>query len=142
MTRSDNPSKAEAPPVQGIDHVHLFVTDRVRALTWYGRALGLSPVSHLEGWAADGGPLTLADRAGRVHIAVFERPHQPCRSTIALRVDGEAFLQWLVHLRAALEELPDPVDHGLSWSVYFRDPDGNPFEITTYDVTTVKGALT
>lgn len=26
-----------------------------------------------------------------------------------------------------------PVDHEVSWSIYFKDPDGNPFEDTTYD---------
>jgi catechol-2,3-dioxygenase len=26
-------------------------------------------------------------------------------------------------------------DHAMSLSLYFSDPDGNPYEITTYDVT-------
>lgn len=133
MSSPQNLPQPEVPSVQGIDHVHVFVTDRARASDWYERVLGMRPVAHLASWAADGGPLTLADAAGRVHLAVFERPHRPCRSTIAIRVDADAFPQWLVHLQAALERRLEPVDHGLSWSVYFDDPDGNPFEITTYD---------
>jgi catechol-2,3-dioxygenase len=85
--------------------------------------------------------LTLADAAGQVHLAVFERPHQPCRSTIAIRVNGEAFLRWRDHLTAAFGSALAPVDHDLSWSLYFSDPDGNPFEITTYDMDAVIGRL-
>jgi catechol-2,3-dioxygenase len=34
-----------------------------------------------------------------------------------------------------------PVDHGLAWSLYFADPDGNPYEITTYDHAAVAELL-
>ena len=27
----------------------------------------------------------------------------------------------------------EAADHEVSWSVYFKDPDGNPYEVTTYD---------
>lgn len=32
-------------------------------------------------------------------------------------------------------------DHGLSYSVYFTDADGNPLELTTYDYGTVTAEL-
>jgi catechol-2,3-dioxygenase len=35
----------------------------------------------------------------------------------------------------------DVVDHDKSWSIYFNDPYGNPFEITTYDYETVRQQL-
>jgi catechol-2,3-dioxygenase len=137
MPSAHHTSPAQTPPLQGVDHVHLFVADRTQAERWYERVLGMRRVVSLEAWASDGGPLTVADAAGHVHLALFERPREPCRSTVALRVDGQAFLKWLAHLEAALGSPLPPVDHGLSWSVYFSDPDGNPFEITSYDVAAV-----
>ncbi len=130
-----------APAVDGIDHVHVFVGNRARAEGWYGRVLGFRPVPRFESWARDGGPLTLADADHRVHLALFERTPQPCRSTIAIRVGGQAFLTWRARLEATLGVAVQPVDHGLSWSLYFSDPDGNPFEITTGDVAAVATAL-
>ena len=32
-------------------------------------------------------------------------------------------------------------DHAVSWSLYFTDPDGNPFEITSYDYEVIQRAL-
>jgi len=135
------PNTAEnAPPLEGIDHIHVFVTDRAAAEVWYARVLGFSRVPSLAEWAADGGPLTLADAAGRIHLALFERGAQACRSTIALGVSAPAFMAWRKHLAAALGKAPLTEDHQLSWSMYFADPDGNPYEITSYEYDTV-GAL-
>ena len=126
------------PSLQAFDHVHVFVEDRAAAEHWYSRVLGLSRSPDLEFWASDGGPLTLQNSTGSIHIALFERPAKPCRSTIALRVTGDEFNAWHAHLR---EELPGGVsfeDHQASISLYFADPYGNPYEITTYEVKTAK----
>ena len=53
--------------------------------------------------------------------------------TIALATSAEGLLAWQRHLALALGKEPPRVDHEVSWSIYFEDPDGNPFEITTYD---------
>lgn len=121
------------PALERIDHVHVFVADRAAAQAWYARALGLQPVADLAFWAADGGPLTLADPAGALYVALFERPAQPCRSTIALAVTAEAFVDWQQHLSALLQRDVKAVDHEVSWSLYFSDPDGNPWELTCYE---------
>lgn len=121
-----------APLLERIDHVHVFVTDRAAAERWYREVLGFQRMPELEFWAADGGPLTLQDPCGQVHLALFERPPQPCRSTLALGASAPEFLAWQAHLSRELGQPVRAVDHQVSWSLYFADPDGNPYEITSY----------
>jgi catechol 2,3-dioxygenase-like lactoylglutathione lyase family enzyme len=117
------------------DHVHVFVSDRPAAVAWYERVLHLRPAEALLSWARGGGPLTLADAADRVHLALFEgQSPAPRRATVALGVDGAGFVAWRDHLTEVLGEAPRFEDHRMAWSLYFRDLDGNPYEITTYDV--------
>lgn len=66
--------------------------------------------------------------------ALFERPAQPCRSVVALRASAADYLAWRAHLKVVLQGRVTEEDHTASLSLYFRDPDGNPYEITTYDV--------
>ena len=129
------------PSLDRIDHIHVHVADREIAEQWYGDVLGLSRVPELEAWAAEGGPLTLANAAGTVHLALFERKPQPCRSTAAFGVTAAAFIAWRTHLVAALDEPPTIEDHQLSWSLYFTDRDGNPYEITTHEYSAVEALL-
>jgi catechol 2,3-dioxygenase-like lactoylglutathione lyase family enzyme len=75
-----------------VDHVHVFVTDRAAAEAWYERVLGLKRMKEYEFWAANGGPLTIQNEQGTVHIALFERPAQPCRSTVAFGVNAAEFM--------------------------------------------------
>jgi catechol-2,3-dioxygenase len=129
------------PSLAAIDHVHVFVGNRAASERWYRSVLGLAPVQHLEFWAVDGGPLTLANAEGNIHLALFERPPQRCRSTVAFAVDAPQFLAWREHLRGALRRELPLVDHQVSWSMYFEDPDGNPYEITSYEVAALAAAL-
>ncbi len=125
------------PSLEGFDHIHLYVTDRDAAEKWYREVLGMTRVEELSFWATDGGPLTLHDANHTVHLALFERPAQACRSTLALRVKGAQLLAWQQHLQNALGKAMPLHDHQVSWSLYFSDPYGNPFEITTYDYAEV-----
>jgi catechol-2,3-dioxygenase len=122
-----------APALERFDHIHVYTADRAAAEKWYARVMGFTRVADLAFWAADGGPLTLGNSSGTVHLALFERPAQQCRSTIALAATAAQFLEWRAHLGDALGCPLDPVDHDVSWSLYFSDPDGNPFEITSYE---------
>ncbi len=127
---------ASSPPALiGFDHFHVHVRDRAAAESWYARVLGLHRVEALAHWSEGGGPLTLVDAKDTVHLALFERsPTGPHHATLALRVDATAFRAWRVHLAAELPQPPSHEDHGESVSIYFRDPDGNPYEITCWDV--------
>ena len=124
-----------APELERVDHIHVFVADRAAAEQWYARVLGLVRLPSLAFWAADGGPLTVGNASDSIHIALFERPPaaSKSRTTIALATSAEGLLAWQRHLASALGKEPARVDHEVSWSIYFEDPDGNPFEITTYD---------
>ena len=111
-----------------------FVADRIKAEQWYADAMGLRRVPELESWAEGGGPLTLPNWSGTVHIALFERPRglMPCRPTIALSVGAQEFVAWRAppggHAQGAGRARRPPA----AWSLYFADPDGNPWEITCY----------
>ncbi|MEP6505711.1 MAG: VOC family protein [Betaproteobacteria bacterium] len=119
------------PIFDRIDHIHIYAAQRNKAEQWYADVMGFSRVAALESWAADG-PLTLQNSSGTVHIALFEAPAQPNRATIALSVGAEEFVAWRQHLVAKLQRPVEAEDHQLSWSLYFADPDGNPWEITSY----------
>jgi catechol-2,3-dioxygenase len=129
------------PALDRFDHVHVFASDRVAAERWYADVMGLIRVPELERWASGGGPLTLANSSGTVHVALFERPPQPCRTTVALAVGAEEFVAWRKHLVEMLKRPIELEDHELSWSLYFSDPDGNPWEITCYQHAVVSTLL-
>lgn len=133
---------AQVPDIDGVDHVHVFVADRRAAEDWYARVLGMKALPEYRHWAEDGGPLTLADAGGTVHIALFERPTGPHRSTVALRTSAGGLAAWQRHLIEQLALPPSIEDHDQSVSLYFADPDGNPYEITSYESAAARALLT
>lgn len=129
-----------APSVQRVDHVHLTVPDRAAVVPWYVRVLGLEPMPKLASWA-DGGPLMLTDRhAGAITLAVFESPEPSTHTAVAFGTDAAGFMAWRAHLDQ-LEIDVRVTDHGLAWSLYFSDPVGNGFEVTTYEHAAVSALL-
>ena len=130
-----------APTLERVDHIHVFVSDRAASEQWYAEVMGFRRLKDLEFWAADRGPLTIGDPSGAIHLALFEQPAQKCRSTIAFGASAKQFLEWRAHLTGALKRPIEAVDHQVAWSLYFTDPDGNPFEITSYDYAAVAATL-
>ena len=136
--------------ISGIDHVELYVTDWDNAASWYERVLGLTPdTSFEEWWGSESGPLVLSvDETTK--LALFEResatrgakvsPHR-----VAFQTDVDGFLSFIDRLeRLELTDRDgdrvtpeDVVDHDLSYSLYFTDPDGNCLELTTNDYDAV-----
>ena len=130
-----------APSLKSIDHIHVYVRDRAAAETWYSQVLGFSRVQELEFWAPNGGPLTIQNGSGSIHIALFERERREYRSTIAFSASATEFLAWQSHLASELGHEVKAVDHDVSWSLYFPDPDGNPYEITSYEYAELSSHL-
>jgi catechol 2,3-dioxygenase-like lactoylglutathione lyase family enzyme len=137
--------------VQQIDHVEVFVPDRYEAAKWYEKVFGLTILEDFEFWATEGGPLMISSDGGSTKIALFEGnpPNAGGKFSakrVAFRVDGLGYLTFLdrldtIHINndvGARLTRDAAVDHGAAWSIYFTDPYGNRYEITTYDYDVVK----
>ena len=140
----------ESYRVGSIDHVELVVSDREAAIDWYRTVLGLERRDEFDAWIETGGPVLCSSDDGATNLALFEGERRADDDPtgfrrVAFRVDGDDFLAFVE--RAGELPLYDPdtgeldhleiVDHELSFSTYFCDPDGNRLEITTYDYDAV-----
>ena len=128
------------PTLKGIDHLHVYVRDRGDAAAWFKSLFGFAPVESLQAWATPTGPLTIGNASGSIHVALFERERPAPSTAIAFAADAKNFLAW----KAQLEQrgiLDRCADHDLAWSLYFRDPDENLYEITTYEYAAVSRVL-
>lgn len=115
-----------------LGHAHLKVRDLARALAFYTRFFDLKVIEEIPGHYAflSGGPLhhELALQA------VGEDAPSPPRHGVGLYhvafevPDRRAFAQAFKALTDA-GVMVSPVNHGISWAMYFSDPDGNGLEI-------------
>ncbi|MFD1646290.1 VOC family protein [Haloarchaeobius litoreus] len=133
--------------VEGIDHVECYVPDRREAAEWYRKTLGLE--TNEMGWESYG-PLMVTSDAGATNLALFEGDPSGAEPgvgfhRVAFRIDGEGFFEIVDRLTADptvdVDGRDDVRDHTYSFSVYFSDPYGNPFEVTTYEYAFVEEAL-
>ena len=127
------------PKLTGIDHVHVYVKSREDAATWYQQVLGFKILDSFRVWAVEGGPLTIEDGSGKIHLALFKSDGNP-QTTIAFGASASEFLNWIEHLENHQLVLRI-TDHKLAYSLYFYDPDGNMHEITTYEHEQVRQTL-
>jgi catechol-2,3-dioxygenase len=122
--------------LQRLDHVALNVSDRANSIAWYRDVLGLEQKG----------------KATRVDWPVFVGELGACLSLFQAQADGAergyesvglrhvAFMVGKEDLDRAQAHLRERgvesrfEDHGNAHSVYFRDPDGNVIELTTYEV--------
>ncbi len=113
-----------------VDHIHIYVTDREKSEKWYADVLGMQRIKAYEFWAEDGGPLTIAN--GDVHLALFVGS-EANNNAVAIDVNKSDFVKMQAHLKQQNVAF-EFQDHDLSHSIYFTDPDGNEYEITTYEI--------
>lgn len=130
-----------------LDHVHILVANREEAAAWFGRTFQFECIE-----CSDDpyGPLTVSGDGGTTGIALFTSKVTPePNRVVAFRVDGVEFLnfaQRLSSLNLSSNEgqplgLTDVVDHGDVLSYYFLDPDGNGYELATYDVDAARRGI-
>jgi len=114
-----------------IGHVHLKVSDLDRSEAFYGDALGLEVTERV------GGSFVFMSFGGsHHHLALQGHPDLPAADPatlglyhFAVEVEDES------ELAEAIDRIADAgiefaaVDHGISKSVYFSDPDGNGVEV-------------
>jgi catechol 2,3-dioxygenase len=124
--------------VEGIDHVALAVRDIEHSAKWYVDVLGFE--RRYEGmW--NGIPVFIGK--GDTAIALF--PVRERESQTAMPSDNSGMLHLAFradarNFAAAQNELNrrgikfEFEDHEISHSIYFRDPDDNRLEITTYEL--------
>ena len=127
------------PKLSGIDHCHLNVQSLNQAIEWYEKVLGFTVVEELAFWNAEGkGPLTLEDENATTRLALFEGDGRS--KGIAFAATGEQFVMWLKHLEQH-QVKTILADHGVTFSMYFKDISGNSHEITSHDYNVIKVQL-
>jgi catechol 2,3-dioxygenase len=132
-SRTESPRYTTDPRVH-IGHVHLKVADLERALSFYAGVLGLDVTQRLgesaaflsaggyhhhialNTWESLGGSPPPRGATGLYHTAIV----YPTRAALAQA------LQRVLHAHIPLE---GAADHGVSQSIYLRDPDDNGIEL-------------
>lgn len=111
----------------GVGAVHLAVTDRVRALTFYRDILGLDVI--------DDGPRIRLGTAGRDLVVLnpgAEKPVQPGTTGLyhlALVVPDRRHFARFVKRMVEIRYPNSPTDHTMTKADYLWDPDGNGIEV-------------
>ena len=120
------------PQLETIDHIHVIVSDRQKALDWYKNILGLKPSEKII-VLPKSGPLMIRNNEGNINIALFKGTPKNNHAVIAFKVSGEEFINCHNKINDSLTKYIEIVDHDIQFSIYFKDPFGNPYEITSYD---------
>ena len=121
--------------IQSLGHVVLRVTDSARAEAFYGDLLGLPVCARYDD---KGMKMTFFSLGNHHDFAVMEVSGEGSTSAeTAVGLHHVAFkigdsLAELGEAKAKLEaagNAPDPIDHEVTKSLYFADPDGNGVEL-------------
>ncbi len=122
------------PKNLSFSHLGFFVHDIERMEKFYTEILGFVPTDR---GIARGRPIVFLSRDPREHhqIVLVEgrtgSTDDRVINQISLRVEGlEDLRQLLPALQGdtGVSDI-DPINHGIAWSIYFRDPEGNRIEI-------------
>ncbi|WDD99299.1 VOC family protein [Thalassomonas actiniarum] len=117
-----------------LSHVELYVQDIVQMEQFYTQTLGFIVTDRGEGKNG----MVFLSRSPHEHHQIVLNPvasHRTFESPvdhISFRVESLAELRIFNASLAAIAEMKfQTVSHGTTWSIYFRDPENNRFEIFT-----------
>lgn len=119
--------------VQSLGHVVLKVSDQDQAEKFYHEVLGLSIVARFESRRMSF--FSLGNHHDFAIEAIGDQAASPDEKGIGLQHVAFKIGNQLNDLKAAKQELEaagvevSPVDHGVTKSLYFYDPDGNRLEV-------------
>lgn len=119
--------------VTKVDHIALTVRDLRRSEEFYRDVLGFRALGPPDGH--------MFMESGEVELALFQvKDPKKARDPggwnnidvqhVAFTVNKEAFDNARAFLNSKGVKSEGPVDHGSALSIYFKDPDGNTFELT------------
>lgn len=124
--------RVNSPPNLLLSHFELYVRDAPRMEAFYTRRLGFVVTDRGDG--SEG--LVFLSRSPQEHHQLVMNP-RPSHGASTSPLDHIAFrvgsLRDVRSVYAALRDdpraAPETVSHGNTWSVYFRDPEGNRLEV-------------
>lgn len=122
------------PINMSLSHFELYVQDAVRMEDFYARYLGFVVTDRGEGPDA----LVFLSRNPDEHhqLVLNPRPSRPVSDSsldhISFRVGSLGSIRTIYSaLTTAPNTSLEAVSHGTTWSIYFRDPEGNRLEVFT-----------
>lgn len=125
-------SATNAPGIKRIGHAVLYVSDLARSRAWYEEVLGMEAVVA----PADFPGAFLSFGASDHDIALFQagdgrRLGDQGFNHIALEIEGglAALKVFRDRFREKQVTITGTVDHGISYGLYFLDPDGHQLEL-------------
>ena len=145
----DTPPRAQPVLPQMLSHAAFMSSDTAATVEFFTELLGMEfvgavlddripstgeavPYFHSFFRMADGSTLAYFEAPDLPPIADPPHPAYDTFRHLAMQVsstqDVDAWREWLA---AHGVDVIGPVDHGIAYSVYFHDPDGNRLEITT-----------
>ena len=125
-------SNCGGPPgrPQMLSHAAFISSDTSATAEFYAGLLGMNFHSFFR--MGDGSTIAFFEAP---ELAVPSADSHPAYATFrhfAMQVESTAEVDaWAVWLTTNEVDVLGPVDHGIIYSIYFRDPDGNRLEITT-----------
>ena len=120
-------------PNISLSHFELYVRDIISMEEFYSRYLGFVVTDRGEG---ENGMVFLSRNPDEHHQLVLN-PRQSLKSVespvdhISFRVDSIEKLRVFNNALLSSSTILQTVSHGTTWSIYFRDPEGNRLELFT-----------